>query len=88
MWVLGIRTLVRGKRVAGREARMAKDPSHPYSPFSLSLSISLSLREWIVTQHKDTYASFLGHPNLRAYVSLASSECMERTRVKLIEVRQ
>lgn len=39
------------------------------------------------TQHKDTYASFIGHPNLAKYVAVATGECTARTKLRLLEVR-
>ncbi|PJF17713.1 Splicing factor 3b subunit 5 [Paramicrosporidium saccamoebae] len=44
----------------------------------------LTVREWLETQHKDTFASFLGHSNLVKYVSVATGECSARTRLNLL----
>ncbi|KAJ1982748.1 hypothetical protein H4R35_000107 [Dimargaris xerosporica] len=41
--------------------------------------------QWLVNQHRDTYSSIIGHPNLLAHVAVAENESLERTRVKLLQ---
>jgi splicing factor 3B subunit 5 len=42
--------------------------------------------EWLVHQHRDTYASYIGHPNLLCYIALVENESMGRVRFNLMEV--
>ncbi|KAI9595632.1 splicing factor 3B subunit 5/RDS3 complex subunit 10, partial [Syncephalis fuscata] len=41
--------------------------------------------EWLTNQHRDTYASLLGHPNLTAYIAVSEGETTARTRSKLLQ---
>ncbi|KAH8078323.1 splicing factor 3B subunit 5/RDS3 complex subunit 10 [Filobasidium floriforme] len=41
--------------------------------------------EWLVHQHRDTYASIVGHPGLAAYVAIAENECIARTKFEMVE---
>lgn len=41
--------------------------------------------EWLVHQHRDTYASYIGHANLLSYIAIAENESIARTRFNLME---
>ncbi|KAG4304265.1 hypothetical protein PORY_002240 [Pneumocystis oryctolagi] len=41
--------------------------------------------EWLVNQHRDTYASCIGHPNLLNFFAVASNDSRERVRLNMIE---
>lgn len=41
--------------------------------------------EWMVNQHRDSYASYLGHVNMMAYFSVAENVPMGRLRYKYLE---
>ncbi|TPX38218.1 hypothetical protein SmJEL517_g00417 [Synchytrium microbalum] len=36
--------------------------------------------EWVTTQHRDSYASYIGHPNLLAFFAVAENESGARLR--------
>lgn len=42
--------------------------------------------EWQNHQHRDTYASIVGHPSLLDYVATADGEATARTKFELTEV--
>ena len=42
--------------------------------------------EWVSNIHRDTYASYVGHPPLLEYFGVATGEPMAKLRVKFIEV--
>jgi splicing factor 3B subunit 5 len=44
--------------------------------------------EWITHQHRDTYASIVGHPPLLGFVSIADGESIGRTKFEMAEVSQ
>ncbi|KAL2043239.1 hypothetical protein N7G274_004299 [Stereocaulon virgatum] len=41
--------------------------------------------EWTSNIHRDSYASYIGHPPLLAYMSVGMGECKERVRAGMIE---
>ncbi|RKP23536.1 splicing factor 3B subunit 5/RDS3 complex subunit 10, partial [Syncephalis pseudoplumigaleata] len=41
--------------------------------------------EWLTNQHRDTYASLLGHFNLTTYLAVAEGECTARVRSRLLQ---
>ncbi|KAF8425913.1 splicing factor 3B subunit 5/RDS3 complex subunit 10 [Tirmania nivea] len=41
--------------------------------------------EWVSNIHRDTYSSYVGHPSLLEYFSVATGEPMAKLRVKFIE---
>ncbi|KAI8826855.1 splicing factor 3B subunit 5/RDS3 complex subunit 10 [Fimicolochytrium jonesii] len=41
--------------------------------------------EWVVNQHRDTYASIIGHNTLLAYASVAENESMGRKKFEMVE---
>lgn len=53
----------------------------------LSVSLSVPHSEWITHQHRDTYASIIGHPPLLSYVSVADGESIGRAKFEMCEVR-
>ena len=40
--------------------------------------------EWAVNMHRDTAASFLGHPHLASYLAVAEGESLGRIRYRLL----
>lgn len=45
----------------------------------------ITKREWARNQHRDSYASYLGHQDLVAYFALAENVSVERARVNMLE---
>ncbi len=41
--------------------------------------------DWAANVHRDSYASYVGHPPLLAYMSVGMGECRERVRGLMIE---
>ncbi|ORY97385.1 splicing factor 3B subunit 5/RDS3 complex subunit 10 [Syncephalastrum racemosum] len=41
--------------------------------------------EWVVNQHRDSYASYIGHTSLLSYMSIAENECKARVKHKMLE---
>ncbi|KAF0472900.1 splicing factor 3B subunit 5/RDS3 complex subunit 10 [Gigaspora rosea] len=41
--------------------------------------------EWLVNQHRDSYASYIGHHALISYFSVAQNECIARVKFEFIE---
>ncbi|KAF8251945.1 splicing factor 3B, subunit 5 [Wilcoxina mikolae CBS 423.85] len=41
--------------------------------------------EWISNLHRDTYASYVGHPPLLEYMAIGSGEPMAKLRTKFVE---
>ena len=44
--------------------------------------------EWMVNQHRDSFASFIGHHDMVSYFSLVENESKARTKFNLMQVRQ
>ena len=42
-------------------------------------------QEWATNQHRDSYASFIGHSSLLSYFAIAENKSIERKRVELLE---
>ena len=42
--------------------------------------------EWLVNQHRDSAASYIGHYNLMDYFALVENETRARTKFNLLEV--
>lgn len=62
--------------------------TRPASPNSLTdLHFPLSYSEWLSHQHRDTYASIVGHPTLLNYMAIADGEATGRVKFELAEVR-
>ena len=40
--------------------------------------------EWLVNQHRDTYASYIGHDNMLSFFSIAENETKGRVRFNLM----
>lgn len=45
----------------------------------------LRFSEWLVNQHRDSYASYIGHVNMMLYFSVAENVPMGRLRYKYLE---
>ena len=43
--------------------------------------------EWAVQQKRDAYASYIGHPAMLEYFSIALNEPTERVRCRFLKVR-
>lgn len=41
--------------------------------------------EWLTNQHRDSYASYMGHPDLLNYFAIAENESKARVRFNLME---
>eukprot|EP01137_Pigoraptor_chileana_P015967 Opistho-2@5564 len=41
--------------------------------------------EWLANQHRDSSASFMGHPNLLAYFAIAENDSVARVRFNLLK---
>ena len=42
--------------------------------------------EWTSNMHRDSYASYIGHPPLLEYMAIGMGEAREKVRAQLIEV--
>lgn len=66
---------------------------HPPSLSTLALPSSLSLlafppnkySEWLTNQHRDTYATHLGHHDQLAYIAVAQNDAVGRVRYQMLE---
>ncbi|XP_065898842.1 splicing factor 3B subunit 5-like [Dysidea avara] len=45
----------------------------------------LSKYEWMVNQHRDSFASFIGHHDMVSYFSLVENESKARTKFNLMQ---
>lgn len=43
--------------------------------------------EWLVNQHRDSMASYIGHPNLTSFIAIVENESIARVKFNLMEVR-
>lgn len=43
--------------------------------------------EWLVNQHRDSMASYIGHPNINSFLAIVENESSARVRFNLLEVR-
>lgn len=50
------------------------------------LCCDCSYSEWLNNQHRDTYASFVGHHDLLSYFALVDNESRERLRFVMLQV--
>ncbi|KXS10067.1 splicing factor 3b, subunit 5, 10kDa [Gonapodya prolifera JEL478] len=41
--------------------------------------------EWVVNQHRDSYASYVGHHNLVSYFAVAENESVARMKFNFVE---
>jgi len=56
-------------------------------PFPIALHFKTNkTSEWVSNVHRDTYASYIGHPPLLEYMSVATGEPMAKMRTAFIEV--
>lgn len=42
--------------------------------------------EWAVNQHRDTYASYIGHYDMLSYFAVAQNDSIGRVRYAMLEV--
>ncbi len=54
-------------------------PTHPPTPTLPTPS------EWLTNQHRDTYATHLGHHDQLAYIAVAQNDAVGRVRYQLLE---
>ena len=43
--------------------------------------------EWLVNQHRDSYASYRGHYNILMHIAVAENESIGRVKFNMLEVR-
>jgi splicing factor 3B subunit 5 len=41
--------------------------------------------EWTSNIHRDSYASYIGHPPLLSYMAIGMGECREKVRAQMVE---
>ena len=56
--------------------------------FNHTLRCCCSYSEWLNNQHRDTYASFVGHHDLLSYFALVDNESRERLRFVMLQVNR
>ena len=61
-------------------------PDYKQEDTMLTIASMLCDSEWITHQHRDTYASIIGHPPLLSYVSVADGESIGRAKFEMCEV--
>ncbi len=44
-----------------------------------------SKAEWLAAQHRDSYASYLGHPSLLAYFATAQNQSLGRVKYNMMQ---
>ena len=64
-------------------------PSFPTPPHTQSKVVGTghadtTRHEWAVNIHRDTAASFIGHPHLASYLAIAENESLGRVRHRLL----
>lgn len=42
--------------------------------------------EWLVNQHRDSFASYIGHPNLMEFFAVAENESKARVKFSFLQV--
>jgi peptidoglycan/LPS O-acetylase OafA/YrhL len=75
---------------------MRTRPSCTFLPPPLNLGVAahgfvtharaLPTSEWLVNQHRDSYASYMGHHNMLLFLSVAENESVGRMRFNMLEV--
>ena len=50
--------------------------------------VLLHCSEWLVNQHRDSAASYIGHENLLDYFALVENESKARVKFTLLEVTE
>lgn len=48
--------------------------------------VYLIYSEWMVNQHRDSFASYIGHPNLLEFFSIAENESKARVKFNFLQV--
>ena len=73
------------------------DPSLEEGPLCLcdmkstakcSTTLDTTKFEWLTNQHRDTYSSYIGHPNLLCYFAVAENESVGRMKFNFLGVGQ
>lgn len=59
---------------------------HRQHPRFSDRDICFFFSEWLTHQHRDTYASIIGHPALWSYLAIAEGETLGRTKFEICEV--
>lgn len=59
---------------------------HVHSKYTGTGSADTTREEWLNTINGDAFASFIGHPNLVKYVSIAKGQCSARTKLDHLNV--
>jgi splicing factor 3B subunit 5 len=54
---------------------------------NLSNDPNLDFSEWLVNQHRDSNAAFVGHHSMLSYFAVAENESVARVKFNLIQVR-
>jgi splicing factor 3B subunit 5 len=52
----------------------------------INIIFSVLLSEWLVNQHRDTYASYIGHHDIVSYVAIAENESIGRVKFNMLKV--
>ena len=52
----------------------------------LSLTYTCTHSEWLVNQHRDSFVSFIGHPNLLEFFAVAENESKSRVKFNFLQV--
>ena len=47
---------------------------------------NLPFSEWLVNQHRDSFASYIGHPNLVEFFAIAENESKARVKFNFLQV--
>lgn len=50
-----------------------------------SVPLSAPNSEWLTNQHRDTYATHLGHHDQLAYIAVAQNDAVGRVRYQMLE---
>jgi len=41
--------------------------------------------EWMVNAHRDSYASYIGHPDMLSHIAIAENECRARVQFNMLK---
>merc|ERR1712110_542801 len=41
--------------------------------------------EWMVNTHRDSYASYIGHPDMLSHIAIAENECRARVQFNMLK---
>jgi len=62
-----------------------KLPMHFSFIFSTTYLFVLSFSEWLTNQHRDSYASYIGHHSLLSYIAIAENAACGRLKFEFLE---